>query len=167
MMDDDDTAKETATQTGRAAHAGTGPDVHGDMTTTHADEADALLAQRKKPLSGGDEPAHPGKYYAPHTDILETGEAVVLVMEMPGVEKDDLDVHLDGEVLSVEGRVDLSKYESLRPVYTEYNVGSFARTFRVPKTVDPERITATLADGVLTLELAKADHARARRIPVE
>ena len=71
-------------------------------------------------LSAKEEKTKPGKYYVPSTDIYETDGALVVVMDMPGVEKKNVDIKVEKNVLLVEGQVDLSKYESLRPVYS-YN----------------------------------------------
>lgn len=121
----------------------------------------------KQELDAGGEPEERGKWYVPLADIFETGDALLVVLETPGVSKDGVEVHLDDGVLSVEGRVDFSKYENLRPVYSEYNVGNFARRFRISQDVDPDHIRATLDNGVLTLELAKRKRQASRRIPID
>ena len=69
-------------------------------------------------------------------------------------------------MLSVKGTVDSTKYESLRPLYSEYNFGNVVRTFTVSPKVDAAGISAAVADGVLTIELPKAKEALARRIAV-
>lgn len=129
-------------------------------------EDEALTVQEKREFDRLEEPQSPGRYYVPDTDIFETSEALLVVMEMPGVTRDRLDVRLDRDVLTVEGRVDFGNYAELRPIYTEYNVGNFSRSFQLSGDFDPDGITATLADGVLTLELAKRESAKLRRIPV-
>ncbi|MDX1431328.1 MAG: Hsp20/alpha crystallin family protein [Gammaproteobacteria bacterium] len=128
---------------------------------------EAMTARDKRELDAADEPQSPGRYFVPDTDIYETADALLVVMEMPGVTRDRLDVRLDKNILSVEGRIDFGNYADLRPVYTEYNVGNFSRSFQLAGDFDPDGITATLADGVLTLELAKREAAKPRRIPVE
>ena len=87
-------------------------------------------------------------------------------MEVPGVGKNAIDINLDKGVLTVKGTIDSTKYESVKPLYTEYNVGNFARTFTVSPKIDAANISATVADGVLTIELPKAKEALARRIAV-
>jgi HSP20 family protein len=66
----------------------------------------------------------------------------------------------------VKGTIDSAKYESLRPIYSEFNVGNFVRTFTVSTKIDSARISATVSDGVLTVELPKAAEALAKRISV-
>ena len=87
-------------------------------------------------------------------------------MEMPGVEKKDLKVELEDGVLRVDGQIDFAKYEGMEPVYTEYNVGHYTRSFTLSNKVNQEQISAQLEDGVLTLTLKKARDAMPRRISV-
>lgn len=120
----------------------------------------------KKELESAEEQTEPGKFYIPPTDIHETGEALVVTMEMPGVEKNACKVLLESSVLSIEGRVDFGEYEGLVPLYTEYNVGHFRRSFKISSQVDQSKIVAGVKDGVLTLHLPKAAEQKARTIAV-
>ena len=124
-----------------------------------------LAVSEKKELPG-EEKTVPGRFFVPSTDVFETEDGLTLVMEMPGVVRDALDVSLEEGVLRVEGRLDFSKYEGLGPVYTEYNIGHYARSFSLSDKVDQENIGAKLEDGVLTLTLPKAPAARPRRIAI-
>lgn len=126
----------------------------------------ALEVQEKKELVGKEEKTVPARYYIPNTDIFETDDALTLVMEMPGVERKDIDIRLENDVLRVEGRIDFSKYEGLEPVYTEYNVGPYARAFTLSNKIDQDKISAELDDGVLTLTLKKAKEAMPRQIAI-
>ena len=125
-----------------------------------------LSVQQKKELSSKEEKTVPAKYYVPNADIHETEEALTVVMEIPGVEKKDVSVKLENGVLSIEGRVDFSNYEGLEPVYSEYNIGHYARAFTLPNKVDQGGISAELDDGVLTLTLRKVKEASLKRIPI-
>jgi len=108
----------------------------------------------------------PGRYFIPAADIYETEEALAVVLEMPSVEKKDLDVALENDVLKVKGRIDFSKYREMEPVYSEYNVGHYARSFALSSHFERDKITAKLEDGVLTLTLPKAKHAQPRKIAI-
>ena len=88
-------------------------------------------------------------------------------MEMPGVEKKDLGVSLENDVLRVDGRIDFSKYEGMEPVYTEYNIGHYTRSFTLSNKIDQEKISAQLEDGVLMLTLPKGKDALPRQIAIE
>src|ERR1700693_166944 len=126
--------------------------------------AQELAVRDKKELVSKDEKTVPGRYYGPFAVIYETDEALCVVMEMPGVERKDVDVGLENGVLRVDGRIDFSKYEGMEPVYTEYNVGHYTRSFTLSNKIDQEQISAQLEDGVLTLTLPKAKEAQPRRI---
>jgi HSP20 family molecular chaperone IbpA len=87
-------------------------------------------------------------------------------MDMPGVTRDQVDISLDDDRLTIEGKIDQERYAGLNPLYTEYNVGHFTRTFSLSRWIDRERITADMENGVLTLRLAIAAEAKPRRIQV-
>ena len=126
-----------------------------------------LQVQEKRELQKKDETTVPARTFLPTTDIFETDDALKVVMEMPGVDKSDLDVDLENDVLSVSGRIDLAKYEKLQPVYTEYNIGHYRRTFNLSSSrINQERIAAEMKDGVLTLTLPKVEQAMPRKISV-
>lgn len=128
--------------------------------------AQELAVQPKKELTTKEEKTVPARYYVPNTDIYETDEALTLVMEIPGVEKKDVTVNLENDVLRVEAKIDFSKYDGFEPVYAEYNVGHFARSFALSSKIDQDGISADLQNGVLTLTLKKARQAQAKRISV-
>jgi HSP20 family protein len=125
-----------------------------------------LAVQQKKELAPKEEKMVPARYFVPSTDIYETETALTVIMEVPGVEKKDVSVQLEGDVLRVEGRIDFSKYEGMEPVYAEYNVGHYARAFTLSSKIDRDSISAELDDGVLTLTLKKSKEALPRRIAI-
>jgi HSP20 family protein len=120
----------------------------------------------KRELAQTEERTEAGKFFSPYTDIHETDRAVIVSMEIPGVDKNSIDLQLEKGVLTVKGTVDGTKYASLRPIYSEYHVGNFVRTFTVSSKIDAAAISANVADGVLTVELPKVKEALARRIAV-
>jgi len=125
-----------------------------------------LTVRDKREMVAKEEKTTPGRYFVPHADNHETNDSVTVVMEMPGVDRDRLDISLENDVLRVNGRIDFSKYEGMEPVYTEYNVGHYTRSFTLSNKIDQERISAQLEDGVLILTLPKAAEARTRRIAI-
>ena len=125
-----------------------------------------LAVQQKKELVSKDEKTVPIRYYVQNTDIYETDDSLTVVMEIPGVEKKDVEVNIENDVLRVEGRLDFTKYEGLEPLYTEYNVGHFARAFTLSNKIDQQQIAAELNDGVLTLTLKKVKEAIPRKIAI-
>jgi HSP20 family molecular chaperone IbpA len=129
-------------------------------------QSQALEVQDKKELVSKDETTTPIRYFVPTTDIFETEDALTVVMEVPGIDKEAVDINIENDVLKVEAKIDPSKYEGMEPLYTEYNVGHFARSFTLSNKIDRQDISAQLQDGVLTLILKKAKEAIPRRIAV-
>lgn len=126
-----------------------------------------LGLQQKKEVASQQEKTIPARFYVPATDIFETPDALKIVMEVPGVPKEAVDVKIENDVLSVEGRIETGNYGGLEPVYTEYPIGHFARSFSLPLQVDQQNITAHLEDGVLTLTLNKRAESKPRRVPIQ
>lgn len=125
-----------------------------------------LQVQEKREVERQQEATVPARAFLPPTDIFESDDLLTLVMEMPGVDREAVDVNVENGVLRVEGRLDFSKYEGMQPVYTEYNIGHYRRSFSLSSKVDQDRISAQMQDGVLTLLLPKAEEAKPRRISV-
>lgn len=125
-----------------------------------------LTPQEKKELDTKEEKTYAGKFYVPGTDIFETGDAITMAMEMPGVSKESIDIKLEKRRLSVQGQIDFNNYENFKPVYTEYNVGHFGRSFTLSSEIDTDSINASVTDGVLTLVLPKARETQLRKIQV-
>ena len=125
-----------------------------------------LAVREKQELAQQEEKTIPGRYYVPATDIFETDKALTLLLEMPGVGKNNVDVQIENDVLRVEGKIDYTAYKDIEPVYTEYNVGHYARAFTLSNKIDRDAITARVEDGVLTLTLPKAKEALSRRIAI-
>jgi HSP20 family protein len=125
-----------------------------------------LTVRDKQELAQQEEKTTPGRYFVPAADIFETEEALTVVLEMPGVATNNVDVQIENNVLRVEGKIDHSAYTGIDPVYTEYNVGHYARVFALSDKIDQEAITARVEDGVLTLTLPKSKDALPRRITV-
>jgi HSP20 family molecular chaperone IbpA len=126
-----------------------------------------LQVQQKRQVEDKDEATIPARVFLPNTDIYETEDALTVVMEMPGVEKSNVEVGVEDGVLKVYGRIDFSKYEGLQPVYTEYNIGHYARSFRLSSKIDQTKIGAQMNDGVLSLVLPKVEKAKPRVISVK
>jgi HSP20 family protein len=130
------------------------------------DNQQELQVQQKREVESKQEATIPARVFLPQTDIFETDQALTVVLEMPGVEKDKVDVRVENDVLKIEGWIDFSRYEGLQPLYTEYNIGNYARSFQLSSKIDQDRISAELRDGVMTLVLPKSEQAKPRKIAV-
>jgi HSP20 family molecular chaperone IbpA len=127
--------------------------------------AQELEVQQKRELEKKEESTIAVRSFVPNTDIFETEDALIVVMELPGVDREHTEITVEDDVLSVLGRIDFSRYEKLQPVYTEYNIGYYRRTFSLaPNSIDEHKISADMKDGVLTLRLPKAERVKPRRI---
>jgi HSP20 family protein len=125
-----------------------------------------LQVQKKREHENKEESTIPARVFVPSADIYETQDALTVILEMPGVEKNNVDVRVEDGVLIVLGKLDLSKYQGLQPIYIEYNVGHYSRSFQLSSKVDQSKIAAELKDGVLSLTLPKVEQAKPRTIEV-
>lgn len=107
------------------------------------------------------------RYFTPPADIFENQEAILLELEVPGVTKNEINVSLEKGVLSIEAKIDPKRYEGFKPLYTEYNVGHYARKFEVSERIDSDKISAGLANGILTITLPKAEEAKPKKIEIK
>ncbi len=106
--------------------------------------------------------------FAPAVDVHEDDESLVVRAELPGVKREDIDIQVDGNVLTLKGERKLeSEQQNRRYHRIERSYGSFVRQFQVPTNIDATNIDAQLADGVLTLRLPKKAELKARKIEVK
>ena len=126
-----------------------------------------LQVQQKREVEKAQEATTPTRAFLPIADIFETENALTVILEMPGVNKDDIDVSVENGLVTVEGKVNFGKYEGLQPIYSEYNIGPFRRSFRISSRIEQDKIGAEMRDGVITLTLPKAEEAKPRRIEVK
>ncbi|MBI2213107.1 MAG: Hsp20/alpha crystallin family protein [Acidobacteria bacterium] len=105
--------------------------------------------------------------WVPAVDIEETAETLRVVAELPGMKREDIQVEFENGMLTIRGtrsREDETKEKNFHRV--ERSFGSFVRAFRLPATVEADKITASYEDGVLKLEMPKREESKARRITI-
>ena len=107
----------------------------------------------------------PVRGFSPAFDVRANEEEIVVTADVPGIKQDDLEITLDDGVLTVKGQ---RRYEGngKDKVWLGRSYGSFTRSFTLPETVDPERLSADLADGVLTIRVAQQPKAKPRKITI-
>jgi len=127
-------------------------------------ESSDLHVREKQPVREAG--THEGPWFEPRVDIYETAEALVVRAEVPGVGPEDIETNLEDSLLTITGRyrADGRQWKAL---YREYVPGHFTRQFRVGQQIDQAKIAAELKDGVLTVTMPKAEHARPRKIQVQ
>lgn len=111
-------------------------------------------------------PAQELREYVPAVDIYEKDDAILIRFDMPGVTQDQVDIHLDNNELEITATQSSIVPEGLDLLTVEYGTGIYRRTFSVPQQIDHEQIKARLHNGVLNLELPKAEQAKPRKIEI-
>jgi HSP20 family protein len=105
--------------------------------------------------------------WAPAVDIVETPEHYEVRAELPGVKKEDVDISVENNVLTLRGERKFEKDEPKESFHRiERAYGSFVRSFTLPTRVNPEQVQAKFDTGVLTILIPKAAEARPRRIEI-
>jgi HSP20 family molecular chaperone IbpA len=99
----------------------------------------------------------------PRVDIYETDNSFVLLADMPGVEPQGLDVEAERNLLVIRGHCAAPE---TAPDYQEFELGDYHRAFTLSEDLDTDRITATLREGVLRVEIPKSPQAQPKKIPV-
>ncbi len=102
----------------------------------------------------------------PAVDVIEDGAGITLLADLPGVPKDKLALHVDGDSLTIEGEILLAMPEGMEPSHAEVGLPRYRRVFSLSKELDSEKIAAEFSQGVLKLRIPKAEHAQPRRIEV-
>lgn len=105
--------------------------------------------------------------FVPAVDIYEYDNEVIVTADMPGVDENRVDITLEKNILTIKGSVNDEEPENLDKVYSEYSAGDYKRTFSLSDEIESEGIRATVKDGVLRLNLPKAEQARIKKIAVQ
>jgi len=105
--------------------------------------------------------------FVPPVDVYEDEHSLILKLEVPGVNEEDLNVSVENDILTVQGERKFEKEEKEENFHRiERRYGSFTRTFKLPNTVDAEKVDASYEKGILKITLAKRAEAKPRQIKV-
>ena len=105
------------------------------------------------------------QFVAPAASVVEDGEGYLLQVEMPGVNKEGLEISTEGNELTITGRRSLPTIEGTL-LHQESRRENFRRAFEIDPSIDVSKINARIDQGLLTLTLPKAEHVKPRRITV-
>jgi HSP20 family protein len=103
--------------------------------------------------------------FSPAVDVRANEEEIVFTADVPGLKREDLEITLEDGVLTLKGQ---RRYEGTgkEKVWLGRGYGAFQRSYTLPDTVDPERLEASLADGVLTIKVPQSPKAKPRKITI-
>jgi HSP20 family protein len=106
--------------------------------------------------------------WSPLTDIYETKDDYVFKLEVPGMNKSDIQIEFANDTLNIKGERKEEKEINKEDYHrTERCCGSFSRSFNLPKNVDEKTIDASMKDGILELRISKKEEAKTRAIPIK
>ncbi|HXV82240.1 MAG TPA: Hsp20/alpha crystallin family protein [Candidatus Binatia bacterium] len=129
--------------------------------------AEKTVATRAQPTTPQtrEETRSQEQYVTPAVDIYETADGLVVKADLPGVAKENLDVRVENNLLTIRGKS--GHVSPGEPIYREYELVNFFRQFQLNERVDQGKISADLKHGVLTLTLPKAEEAKPKKIDVK
>ena len=122
---------------------------------------DTTAVARDNPATEGATPA-----LMPPVDVIENNAGIIMIADMPGVSRENLNLQVESDTLTIEGSVQLAMPEAMEASHAEVAVPRYRRVFTLSKELDSARISAELRSGVLTLRIPKAEHAQPRMITV-
>lgn len=113
----------------------------------------------------GSEPAS-NKAWAPAVDILETENDLVVRAELPGINRDDIDIEVTGESLTIRGERKFNEQDKEKYLRVERPYGPFQRSFTIGVPVQQDKVKATYRDGVLEVLVPKAEEVKPKKIEI-
>jgi len=103
----------------------------------------------------------------PRTNMYELADQLEMLVEVPGLTKDDLNVKIQGNYLEISGARKADTPEGYTAHRMERGTGSFSRSFTLPVEIDANKVSATLKNGILSLTLPKAEIAKPKQITIK
>ncbi len=128
---------------------------------------DVTRAPERNPAEAAPEATRSRPVWRPLTDIVETKDGIQVIVELPGVSPQDVDLTVEKRVLTIRARAQTIEPERLRLVHAEYQPGDFERAFTFSDEFDLERIDAQMKNGVLTLTVPRTEATRPKSITIK
>lgn len=161
------TAREASQTQASAAASPAQGNGHEAVRQTQGDGHAADQGSRQMPPHRGEQQQSPDlPTFIPPADVVESKEAFMVLLDVPGADPQSLDITLDKHVLTVSAKSTPWQPERYVPLAAEYEDGNYSRSFTLSDRVDENRIEANFRDGVLRLNLPKAAPAPAKKIQV-
>jgi HSP20 family protein len=113
--------------------------------------------QKQEIVEGEAERTRARPAFVPRADIYETNDSIQVVVDMPGVNEDTVDITLEQNVLTIDGYVEPVEHKGYSLAYSEYRVGDYQRSFTLSGQIDRDKIEAVVSSGVLRLHLPKSE----------
>jgi HSP20 family molecular chaperone IbpA len=107
------------------------------------------------------------KTFVPRVDIYENKDSLYLLADMPGVDEKSVDIELEKNILKITGRVENGRIKDAAIMYSEYEIGDYERVFTLSDEIDRDKIVASVKNGVLRLELPKAEKVKPKKIAIK
>jgi HSP20 family molecular chaperone IbpA len=102
----------------------------------------------------------------PPVDVVEDANGITLYADLPGVSRETLNLRVEADTLTIEGEMALEVPEGMQSSHAEVSIPRYRRAFTLSKELDPDKVTAELKHGVLTLRIPKAEHAQPRKVEI-
>jgi HSP20 family molecular chaperone IbpA len=107
------------------------------------------------------------KLFEPVTDIYESKEGFHIIAEMPGVDEKSVDITLEKNILKLTGKIEKPVLDGFTPVFQEFEIGDYERSFTLSEEIDNDKITALVKDGVVNITLQKAKEVKSKKITIK
>ncbi len=130
------------------------------------EQKEIVQGSEQHEASRAEQAASPEVILRPAVDVYETGEGVILKADLPGVDKDGLNVQIDKDTLTIEGSVSLEIPKELEARYAEVQSNRYRHSFSLSRDLDTAKVQAELHDGILTLQIPKREEVKPRKITV-
>lgn len=111
--------------------------------------------------------ANPGNGWTPALDLYQNDDAVVAVIELPGMRKEEIEISLNDGLLAISGERKEEAADGEKALRTERSSGKFRRRISIPSRVDMSNVSASYKDGILTVTLPKAEEAKPKQIQIK
>ncbi|MES9971046.1 MAG: Hsp20/alpha crystallin family protein [Candidatus Thiodiazotropha sp.] len=108
----------------------------------------------------------PQRSIRPEVDIYEDETGITLKADLPGVTREGLDIQVDKETLSIDGKAEIEMPEAMQAVYADVRATRYQRSFSLSSELDGDKAEASLNDGVLSLRIPKREQYQPRKIEV-